>query len=197
MHRRQEFTKSSATPDSVWACAPKPWQAFERATVVDAKADVVDTKADVVDAKVNVVDARADVVIARADVVIAKADVVIARADVVDAKADAVIARADVVIARADAVITRADLRVSPETWTAAACCRFLPRSLLRGAPGWQMLSPPGFFFGSTLASGPAGWLRESCSRLHAVQVNPLPILMFSPSWSRNRKRPITPKLPR
>jgi hypothetical protein len=37
-------------------------------------------------------------------------------------------------------------------------------------------------FFGSTFASGPAGWLRESGSRLHAVQVNPLPILMRSPS---------------
>jgi hypothetical protein len=104
MHRRQEFTKSSATPDSVWACAPKPWQAFERATVVDAKADVVD----------------------------AKVDAVIARADVV-------IARADVVIARADAVIAKVVLRVSPETWTAAACCRFLPRSLLRGVTGWKM----------------------------------------------------------
>gem|GEM_PF-6702810 len=63
-----------------------------------------------------------------------------------------------------------------------AACCRFLPRSLLRGATGWRMLSPPGFFFGSTFASEPAGWLRESGSRLHAVQVNPLPILMRSPS---------------
>jgi hypothetical protein len=98
-------------------------------------------KADAVIAKADVVVARAEAVIARADVVIARADAVVARADAVIARADAVIARADVVIARADVVITRVDLCISPETWTAAACCRFHPRSLLRGATGWKMLS--------------------------------------------------------
>jgi hypothetical protein len=105
------------------------------------KADVVVAKTDVVVARVDVVIARTDVVVARVDVVVAKVNTVNTTVNAVIAKTAAVVAKTDVVIARTDVVIARTVLRVSPETWTAAACCRFHPRSLLRGVTEWRMQS--------------------------------------------------------
>jgi hypothetical protein len=105
------------------------------------KADVVVAKTDAVVARIDVVIARVDVVIARTDVVVARVDVVVAKVNTVNTTVNAVIAKTAAVVAKTDVVIARTDLRVSPETWTAAACCRFHPRSLLRGVTEWRMQS--------------------------------------------------------
>ncbi len=61
--------------------------------------------------------------------------------------------------------------------WTAASCCRFEPRSLLRGVDGMRNRSRERLSFHHPIHPGPAGWLRKSGSRLPQSKEPKLDIL--------------------